>query len=150
MPLDVSRLKRVFIEKTTLVEAIVLLAVAKVGLLWMRFPRLRRRFEISPRKQVRSGDGEQGAYLVAKSINRAGRRILGDSSCLPQALAGVWMLRRRGYPAELKLGVRKVDGGKVIAHAWVEYNQETIIGTSGDSGISYTTLGKSWGSKIPH
>jgi hypothetical protein len=142
MPRDVSRLKRVFIEKATLVEAIVLLAVAKVGLLWVRFSRLRRRFEISTRKQVRSGDGDKGAYLVAKSINRAGRRILGDSSCLPQALAGVWMLRRRGYPAELKFGVRKADSDQFVAHAWVEYDHKIVIGLNQDPSINYVMLEK--------
>lgn len=49
------------------------------------------------------------------------------ASCLPRALAACAMLRRRGIPNRLLLGVVR-DGESLTAHAWVEVGKEKIIG----------------------
>ena len=41
------------------------------------------------------------------------------ATCLRQALLVHWLLRRRGFSPELKLGVRK-QADAFDAHAWVE------------------------------
>ena len=48
----------------------------------------------------------------------AGKRWL-PSSCLSRALAAQTMLRRRGVPSRLCLGVAK-EGEALAAHAWIE------------------------------
>lgn len=55
------------------------------------------------------------ARLVAMAACRGPYR----ATCLRQSLALWWLLRRRGIPAELRIGVRK-DGDALLAHAWVE------------------------------
>ncbi|MEO8198815.1 MAG: lasso peptide biosynthesis B2 protein [Thermoanaerobaculia bacterium] len=56
---------------------------------------------------------------LALAVGRAGAHHLLPMTCLPRALALQRMLRRRGYSAVVRIGVRKVAGG-VSAHAWVE------------------------------
>lgn len=40
-------------------------------------------------------------------------------NCLSRSLALLWLLRRNGHDADLRLGV-SLDGGAFAAHAWVE------------------------------
>ncbi len=47
------------------------------------------------------------------------------ATCLRQSLALWLLLRRRGIPAELRIGVRK-EGGDLQAHAWVEHQGATL------------------------
>ena len=54
-------------------------------------------------------------------------RFVPDATCLPQALAAEAILRRRGHPADLRLGVSRGDDG-VEAHAWVESYGRVIVG----------------------
>ncbi len=59
---------------------------------------------------------QQLTRLVVIAANHGPYR----ATCLCQSLALWWLLRRRGIPAELRIGVRK-DGGELNAHAWVEH-----------------------------
>jgi hypothetical protein len=43
------------------------------------------------------------------------------------------MLARRGYPAHLRIGVAKDEGGRLKAHAWVECEGNIVIGSRGVS-----------------
>ncbi len=54
-----------------------------------------------------------------------------DSRCLAQALAGTWMLRRRGIPTTLYLGVRKEPGKDFSAHAWLRCGASIVTGAPG-------------------
>ena len=46
-------------------------------------------------------------------------------NCLSQSLALLWMLRRAGHDARLRIGV-KTDAGRLLSHAWVELDGDTI------------------------
>jgi len=59
------------------------------------------------------------AQRLAQLSALAGYHGPGNTSCLRQALAVQWWLRRRGLDPQLRLGVRKV-GDRLDAHAWVE------------------------------
>lgn len=63
-----------------------------------------------------SGEAERIARLVTIAAHHGPYR----ATCLRQSLALWWLLRRRGMPAELSIGVRKA-GGDLEAHAWVEH-----------------------------
>ena len=65
---------------------------------------------------------------VVWAIRAVGRRTLGDRPCLPEALAGRMMLQRRGYDADLHIGVRKGEKGDLMAHAWLESGQHIVLG----------------------
>jgi len=48
--------------------------------------------------------------------------------CLPQAIAAKWMLRRRGLASTLYLGLRKGEGLKLGAHAWLRVGDKILTG----------------------
>ncbi|MFN3648526.1 MAG: lasso peptide biosynthesis B2 protein [Armatimonadota bacterium] len=52
-------------------------------------------------------------------VHRGAEALPGEVTCLPRALALFWLLRRRGIPAALRVGVCKEEGA-LLAHAWVE------------------------------
>lgn len=56
---------------------------------------------------------------TARLVRLAARHGLYHPSCLEQSLAILWLLRREGIAAELRIGVRK-EAGQLLAHAWVE------------------------------
>jgi len=64
---------------------------------------------------------------VRRAIARASR-VPAHPTCLVQALAGVGMLRRGGFPATLCLGVRRGDDARVAAHAWLECGGAVVTG----------------------
>lgn len=59
------------------------------------------------------------AARLAELAEIAGRRGAIAASCLRQALVVWWWLRRRGLPAQLRIGVSG-GGAAFAAHAWVE------------------------------
>jgi hypothetical protein len=63
------------------------------------------------------------ARAAAFSVALAGAFFPGRAVCLEQSLALYVLLRRRGVPAELKLGVQPFPFN---AHAWVELDGEPL------------------------
>lgn len=85
-----------------------------------------------------SDTGYQEKVLWA--VNRTSRHISSANSCLPRALAAHILLKRRGLPVRMYIGVRKDDVGLLRAHAWVESDGVVIIGRT-ETGIErYTAL----------
>lgn len=56
------------------------------------------------------------------------RKLLGQSSCLSEALALHCMLRRRHIHSEVVLGAKLNEENKFQAHAWLEINGQAIFG----------------------
>ena len=117
-----------------LAEAAALAVRVEMGLRWLspsalisRLGRVSRR----PPALVPELDPRRAARLV-KAV-----AALYRMPCLEQSLVLFRILRRRGIPAELRIGVRKVSGG-LNAHAWVEHDGRLLL----DGGIAneYTTL----------
>jgi len=80
---------------------------------------------------------------VTRAIDRIGRGLLGDSACLTQALVALILFRRRGLPAELRMGVKKDDNGTLQAHAWLETQGAVVLGGTDVSLACYAPL-QSW------
>jgi len=81
---------------------------------------------------------------VCRLVGTAARHGLWTATCLRQSLVVWFLLRRRGIPAELRIGVRKTAAG-LDAHAWVESNGCILDGTRGlegtaDTAISFTAF----------
>jgi hypothetical protein len=70
-------------------------------------------------------DDRQAILEATRSL---GRRFLGDSPCLTEALTVRTFFQRRGYPAELRIGVLKSPIGQLLAHAWLESEGAVVIG----------------------
>jgi hypothetical protein len=47
-------------------------------------------------------------------------------------LATQLLLAQRGYPADLRIGFTRSKGGRMSAHAWVEFDNRVIIGGTGN------------------
>lgn len=66
---------------------------------------------------------DTGALAESQSASRmldaASRRGLVRGNCLSRSIALWWLLRRRGIPAQLRIGARKI-GNQLEAHAWIE------------------------------
>jgi hypothetical protein len=84
--------------------------------------------------------GFQRTITFIERLSRGRRRPAADSvravrrarsygpfrgNCLSQSLALLWLLRRSGHDGELRIGV-KSDAGRLLSHAWVELDGETI------------------------
>ncbi len=77
--------------------------------------------------------GSEGAspdriHRIAWAVNAAGSRLLGSKPCLTQALVVQFLLWRHEVETELRIGVDKDGDGKLLAHAWVVWEGEVIIG----------------------
>jgi hypothetical protein len=79
--------------------------------------------------------GSEGARIGAM-LERVAPRTWWRSMCLEKALAGRWMLRRRGIPSTMYVGMAK-RGGNFIAHAWLVGEGRTVTGGSTEN---YATL----------
>ena len=67
---------------------------------------------------------------VGEAIARASKVTPWQSNCLAQALAGFWMLKRRGIVGQLCLGASQEDGS-LIAHAWLQVDRHQVTGGDG-------------------
>jgi hypothetical protein len=80
--------------------------------------------------------------LEMSGANRVvGRNLPWENTCLVQAMAGQWMLRRRGLPGKLYLGLaRDLESGELLAHAWLRTG-EKVLTDGADLGLGYTVEG---------
>ena len=84
-----------------------------------------------------------GRVRSAESVDRiawavrAASRAVPRATCLTQAIAVSILMVRRGYDAQVSIGVAAKQGG-IDAHAWVEHNGEIVIG--GPRVQPYTSL----------
>jgi len=87
-----------------------------------------RRVERSSLKTAVTESDQQFANHVGLIANGLSRRVPFETKCLVRSLAVWWELRKKGLPAELKLGVAKKDA--FAAHAWVELVGSPVTDTA--------------------
>ena len=73
---------------------------------------------------------------VGASVERVARFTWWRSMCLEKALAGKWMLRRRGISSTMYVGMAR-KGSEFIAHAWLVGEGQTLTGAG---NVSYAPL----------
>ncbi len=69
---------------------------------------------------------DEGRLIWA--ITRLSLQLLGQESCLRQALTGLYFFSRAGMRVSLRIGVRKGMGDAVLAHAWIERDGKVLLG----------------------
>jgi hypothetical protein len=67
--------------------------------------------------------GDDAVDAVARAVARAARYCPG-ASCLPRSMALTRMLRKKGVPANVRIGV--VTDPAFAAHAWVEVTARPV------------------------
>ena len=120
-------------EKLLLLEAALLMAPARLAVLWLPFrmiaPLLGRQrcespLEVAPRQELT-------AQRIGAAIATIGRHCFWRSTCLVQAVAAQLMLKRRGIPGTLYLGTARDTENNLLAHAWTRCGREILTGASG-------------------
>ena len=113
-------------DRTLFLIALLTIASVRTGLLLTSFRDVHRSLARIARP-AGSPDPTPGEVdRIGWAVGSAARFVPG-ATCLPQALAAEAILRRRGHPADLRLGVKRIDSG-VEAHAWVESYGRVIVG----------------------
>ena len=74
---------------------------------------------VTPRRPRRGPTRDHNAAENEMRLAQMMTGLLADDNCLVGALVGLRTLRRHGYDARLRFGVRKV-GSELEAHAWLE------------------------------
>lgn len=80
---------------------------------------------------------------VAGAIRRGSRRLPWEPTCLAQATTGQIMLRRRGEPGVVVIGLRPVHVDGVTdwqAHAWLLGRRGALTGGPAATGFTATTV----------
>jgi hypothetical protein len=112
-------------ERRLIVGMAILLPAIGAGLRLLGYRRTRALIDRMSDPQIRR-DHSMPVRPSVEAANRLGQlvRIAANhgpyrATCLRQSLALLFLLRRRGWPAELRIGVRR-EGDGLDAHAWVE------------------------------
>jgi hypothetical protein len=118
-------------ERRLLIKAALLLEAIKLGIRLLPFQTVRRLLAqvADARVRLRRIDSFS-AKRVGWAVEIASCHTPGVKTCLAQALAVQVLLRRRGYPALLHIGVVRAGQEQFEAHAWVESDGEVVIGGS--------------------
>jgi|GEM_PF-1576270 hypothetical protein len=76
---------------------------------------------------------------IAAAVRRAARITYPYPTCLVRSIALARMLARKGFPAEVRFGVRPPVDGVLAAHAWVEVDGR-VVGDRADIGSEFQPL----------
>jgi hypothetical protein len=106
-------------------EAIVCLVIARIAVLFLP-PKLLLSWASRPPRHIRRFSGHEIEW-VSWAVDAAGSKRWIGAVCFPRALVAQTMLRRRGIPSRLCLGVAH-KGVVLTAHAWVEIGPSIIVG----------------------
>jgi hypothetical protein len=107
-------------------RGLLLLSALLLPLFWLRVRLLRRGrlgAAVSPTAAPESAaSSEMRSELahIGRLVNIAAAQVLPEGSCLTRAVFLQWLLLRRGIVSDLRIGVQ-LQGGALLAHAWVEY-----------------------------
>lgn len=119
-------LRRPVADYMALLLALCTVPAAWVALRLVPFRRLIREDEAEmprPKKRtLRAFDRR-----ICWAVEAVGHRLFRRRPCLVQALAGKWLLQRRGLSPRLQIGVQRTQAS-IRAHAWLVFNQEIIVG----------------------
>jgi Transglutaminase-like superfamily len=122
-------------ERWLLLKAALLVGAIRIGLRLLPFQTLKQLLDSASKSRAAN---QFSSDRIVWAVIAASRYVLGDRPCLTQALAAQMLLKRRGYPASLRIGVAKKERGELQAHAWVESEDIVVIG--GGDLSRYTPL----------
>ncbi len=124
-------------DRRLLVEAAACLVVARLAVLVVPFR------WIAPRLGETMGDSPAEDPADPELLRRIGwavATVSGNlpwkSRCLAEAIAGKAMLRRRGLPSTLYLGLAKDSQAALEAHAWLRCGSRILTGGGAREGYS--------------
>jgi hypothetical protein len=121
--MKVAAMRRLYLR-----EAAVALVLARLA---VRFAPPARLFAWAdrPPRRIRRFAADEASWISWAVADLGGRPWMNAPS-LPRALAAHAMLRRRGIPSRLCLGVAR-EAGELATRAWLEVGQDTVVGGAG-------------------
>lgn len=126
-------------ERRLLVRAALLVLVVSWGLRLLGFRRywqiLNRHARATSPANERRTDSAELVTGTSRMVEIASRNLIPRPNCLARSM-GLWsLLRRRGVPVDLQIGVRKV-ADNLEAHSWVSL-EGRILNDTGDVGSRF-------------
>ena len=122
-------------DRGTLLQTYLLLTLIRLGLLLLPFERLWKKLVKlgQPQSSATVGVTElktevQRVRQVIWAVNLSTRFSPGGAKCLARALTTKVLLDRRQCPCDFKIGVAKSEQGKLEAHAWIEVQNQVVMG----------------------
>lgn len=82
----------------------------------------------------------RNAWLVHELMESMFRRIKWKDSCLIRALTAKHLLNRMGETCTLYMGVRKLEGEGMTAHAWLRCGKLIVTGADSMQGYTVTAV----------
>ena len=121
-------------EKQFLFEAATLLLLSNLSVKLIAFRHIAN-FLGARWKHGALGDADyiDDIKLVQLSLARAANLLPSKSLCLSRSIAQFIMLRRRGIPAVMYMGVKSSENSLLLAHAWVLTGYDAINKKSDNS-----------------
>ena len=114
------------LEKWALAHAVFLLPLVNVSLILRGFKRTYKTLSnLAPLKSKASGGARPAENMIdqgqalARAVEIAGHVLPFEIKCLPISMVTHLLLRRRGIPGDLRIGVKRFKDD-LEAHAWVE------------------------------
>ena len=134
----VRRLGQVgFRDHALLAEATLGLAVARIAILTVPFPKIARRLGgfMAPQQAAEKAkcapltpQDMELARQISWAVTRAARHIPFKAVCLPQAIAAREMLRKRGISSVMHFGTAPGEALSLDAHAWLDAGEIEVTG----------------------
>jgi hypothetical protein len=111
-------------------EALFWLAAARLLIILLPFRTLRRMLaEPMPVESPEFMADPVAVRRIAWALHAVARRVPWRCKCLERAIAGKFMLRVRGLPNSLYLGLARPDpDGPIQAHAWLRCGSLPVVG----------------------
>jgi hypothetical protein len=119
-------------RRNGVVVAVATTAVARILVWSLPYRHIRRLVETGHR--VARDAPDRTPERIAWEVSQASR-IVPSATCLVQALAAEWLIRRTGAPVELRIGVANDRERGFHAHAWLESEGRVILGANGKDGF---------------
>jgi len=116
-------------DRALVLRTFVPLIAMRVAMWTLPFARVSRISDAMSRPmRADRSRGRPSPERIAWAVEALSRVVPRASNCLVRALATGIVLKRYGYPSELKIGVMKPAGGRFEAHAWLESGGSVVIG----------------------
>lgn len=115
-------------ERRLFVKALFVVSAIRLGLWTLPFAAVRRIIAMISKPRGTAIACSLSPEKMSWAVASASRFVPRGSNCLVRALSTELILRRFGYPAELKIGVAKTEEGGLTAHAWLESSGRIVIG----------------------
>jgi hypothetical protein len=120
-------------DRLVLIEALAWLGIARFAVGALPFHWIASYLGHRQRESPAMADPGQQERVrrIGRAVVTMSRHTPWESQCLVQAIAAKMMLRRRGVPSTLYLGVTKDDATGLSAHAWVRSGDVVLTGAAG-------------------